>query len=166
LGRREYIIPPYLDINIPMVQGMPFFTVELNGIAPNLRTIAAVISVRNPSGKFAPGQAVPPSNWFTIELNSGLFWVLYSSVPVALSTTGSSVSFPQAVTGYVRIGCIGSTDIVEQLLPFLPTYPTSGDVDYTFTDDHYILNFDFETKGQGELLMMALPHHMDLIQNP
>lgn len=56
---------------------------------------------------------------------------------------------------------------VEQLLDrYKNRYPISGSVDFAFQGDKARINFNWKTKGSGELLMLCLPHHRDILQNP
>ena len=44
--------------------------------------------------------------------------------------------------------------------------PTGGTVSATATGDLGTITFDWQTEGAGPLLMMALPHHMDVLVAP
>lgn len=56
---------------------------------------------------------------------------------------------------------------VEQLLElYKHAYPVSGSVSFAFEGDNARMTFHWKTKGSGELLMLCLPHHRDILQNP
>lgn len=56
---------------------------------------------------------------------------------------------------------------VEQLLErYKNAYPVSGSVSFAFEGDKARMTFNWKTKGSGELLMLCLPHHRDILQNP
>lgn len=56
---------------------------------------------------------------------------------------------------------------VEQLLErYKNAYPVSGSVSFAFEADKARIMFNWKTKGSGELLMLCLPHHRDMLQNP
>lgn len=63
----------------------------------------------------------------------------------------------------MRVGNLGRSDVGESVKPFLGTYPIKATLDYHLTKTDYTMTYDFETNNDGELLMMALPHHMKLI---
>jgi endoglucanase Acf2 len=69
---------------IPLTMGQAFMTVLYHGLTPKITTVAAVIRVKTENGVYNQGQQTDPSNYFTIELNSGDFWVLYVPTKTAL----------------------------------------------------------------------------------
>lgn len=76
-------------------------TVLYHGLTPKLTTVAAVIRVKTETGVYNQGQQTDPSNYFTIELNSGDFWVLYVPTKTALLVQMSGLVFPTAISGFV-----------------------------------------------------------------
>lgn len=66
------------------------------------------------------------------------------------------------------LGRLGSSEVdVESLLErYKDAYPVSGSVSFTTNGDKANITFNWKTKGSGDLLMLCLPHHRDLLLNP
>ena len=56
------------------------------------------------------------------------------------------------------------SDTVAVLDESRDAIPVGGKVSAEVTGDLAKLNFDWETIGSGDLLMLALPHHMDTME--
>ena len=56
------------------------------------------------------------------------------------------------------------SDTVAVLDESRDTIPVGGKVSAEVTGDLAKLNFNWETIGSGDLLMLALPHHMDTME--
>ena len=56
------------------------------------------------------------------------------------------------------------TDIVAVLDESRDAIPVGGKVCAEVSGDLAIMNFDWEIIGSGDLLMLALPHHMDTME--
>ena len=115
------------------------------------------------------------SDTFRITLNSGRDWMLYTASPVTISTTGNEITFSEQFTGYMRLACLGANSADKQSVydEYKDVIPLSGDIDYSFAGDEATLTFSYKTaslgdmeEADGELLMFALPHHMDILQSP
>ena len=56
------------------------------------------------------------------------------------------------------------TDTVAVLDESRDSIPVGGTVSADVTGDLAKMNFEWETIGSGDLLMLALPHHMDTME--
>jgi hypothetical protein len=81
--------------------GMPFLTVLVNNLTPKVTTIAAIMRVKTETGTYNQGQTTEPSNYFTMELNNGDFWMLYVPTKTAINVKVSELKFPTAMTGFI-----------------------------------------------------------------
>ena len=107
-------------------------------------------------------QAVTDSR-FEVQLNNGQTWVLYASSPITLSLSGGALQASGTFTGSLRAALL---DVAGEstLDAHAGRIPTGGTVGATAQSDVGTITFDWETTGAGPLLMMALPHHLDVLQ--
>lgn len=124
------------------------------------------MKAENSEQSYMNGDVTEAAQAFTIFLNTGEYWMVSVDVPVQVKVDGQSLVFQAPIHGAVRVGCLGRTDLSATVRPFLATYPLKATVDYSLTETEYTMTYDYETNNAGELLMMALPHHLKLLQNP
>jgi len=86
--------------------------------------------------------------------------VLYAEHHVHLSVEGSTLTFDAPYDGTLRAAVVTS-DTSDLLDAYAARVPLSGAVHAESHGDHATLTFSFVAKGEGRLLMMALPHHLD-----
>ncbi|KAJ0043668.1 hypothetical protein Pint_18843 [Pistacia integerrima] len=98
----------------------------------------------------------------TIKLNNNQTWVLYSSSPINLSQSGVSSIVAGGFKGIIRIAAVPDSDPQYQSIldRFSSCYPLSGDAVFT---KPFCLEYKFEKKGWGDLLMLAHPLHLKLL---
>ena len=142
-----------------LVRGMPYVTAHYNGLTPRIGTIHAITSLNGGSAS-----ATVTSDRFEIATNSGDTWVVYASSPITLSQQGGALQASGTFTGTLRAAVLtGGGEAV--LDAYADRIPVGGTVDAVATGDLGELTFNWETQGTGSLLMMALPHHMDVLAN-
>lgn len=125
----------------------------LQNVALSISTIHAILDVVPNSSKTK----------FKINLNNGQTWVLYSSTPISLTHDLSTISSDK-FCGIIRIAILPNLDSeFESVLDrFSSCYPVSGHAVFT---KPFCVEYKFEKKGWGDLLMLANPLHLRLLDN-
>ncbi|KAL7612402.1 hypothetical protein Lser_V15G07562 [Lactuca serriola] len=137
-----------------LVRGSPFLTCQvLQNVALSISTIHAILD-------FVPNSS---KTKFKINLNNGQTWVLYSSTPISLTHDLSTISSDK-FCGIIRIAILPNLDSeFESVLDrFSSCYPVSGHAVFT---KPFCVEYKFEKKGWGDLLMLANPLHLRLLDN-
>lgn len=141
----------------PLVRGMPLVTLEFSDLAP--RVTFAASSVARVDGHAVPASL--SSDRYEIELASGDTWLVYVSKESAVHVDERGISFDGKMSGAVRLGLAPSEESKAVLDKHRRRYPTGGKVRARAAADRARLTFAWATRGDGPLLMMALPHHVD-----
>jgi endo-1,3(4)-beta-glucanase len=163
-----------------LVKGSPFLTILFQGSTPLISSPIMHITKME-------SHPIPPSiagSVSIVTLGNYQKWIVYCSDPtVSLVWKNDSITATNPTHGYIRIGILPSVTTVshvDTLLPFLPTYPTGVDMDIQYTTQGKqttaTLQYKFKTQNSlsltsdstksPSLLMLALPHHMEVMTNP
>lgn len=163
---RSHIISSYTDLSVTLdipaanfrfflVRGSPFLTFSVMNNTPiSISTIHAILS-------FETNNSLTK---YTIKLNNNQTWVLYSSSPISLSQNGLSLITSGGFTGIIRIAVLPDYGPYYQSIldRFSACYPVSGDAVFT---KPFCLEYNFQKKGWGDLLMLAHPLHLKLLSS-
>jgi len=148
-------------LTAPIVRGMAYVTGLYEGLRPKISTQHAVLKL---NGKpLVVGESSVGSR-FTLELNSGQTWVLYSSSPITLTPlSGAELCASAPLEGSLRAALLvpGQEELLDA---HASAVPTGGAVSAIARGDEATLSFAWESAGDGELLMMTLPHHRDTLE--
>ena len=108
-----------------------------------------------------------PGTRLEVTLDNGQKWIVYASSDVLFTVIGSSLVAADQFTGSIRVAGYWEEGIVDvaKLDECSGKIPIGGSVSSEVEADMAYMNFNWETVGSGELLMMALPHHLDKITN-
>lgn len=168
----------------PVVRGMPYFTMEYNNLRPLFTTPGtAMLKVNGQTISAGPPIVITNAAKFTIEFAgagpNNQVMVMYASSPITMSFGLNSASASTAYTGYLRMAYVTTMNAdpnfgdMAQRIALLDAYakfvPTGGTVSSNVTADTTVFNFNFNyttNSSSDSLLMMALPHHQDMMQNP
>merc|ERR1711892_948890 len=144
-------------MSAPIVRGMPYATVFYDELTPFITFGDDILSFQ-----FDDSQT-------RLEVQTASqIWILYLSEQIVLTLQGNSFVAFGPFTGYVRaagveIGTPFSTSVLDEHATKIPIGGTiAADVD----DDVATMRFIWEFIGNGDLIMMALPHHVDTLTNP
>jgi endo-1,3(4)-beta-glucanase len=148
------------SMTAPIVRGMPYATMVYEGLTPRIESAHAITSVN----KGAPSPIT--SDRFEITLNNGQTWVLYASSSLSLTWSASGMAASAPFTGVLRMAALSSPSAAAALDAHRTAYPKGGDVLVSVMGDSARIDFAWEKEGDGDLLMMALPHHMDSLASP
>ncbi|KAL9683098.1 hypothetical protein QQ045_014913 [Rhodiola kirilowii] len=144
---------PSTGLKFFLVRGSPYVTFAVDApISITIKTIHAIIS-------FSADQSLTK---YTIKFNNGQTWLLYSSSGIKLSHDLSSITSDIGFSGILRIALLPDSDPGNEsvLDRFASCYPVSGTA--VFSKSH-CLEYVFEKKGWGGLLMLAHPLHLNLL---
>jgi endo-1,3(4)-beta-glucanase len=152
----------------PLVQGMPYVTVDYAGLQPVIlpgsdgvasRTITSV------NGSSVTGNLAAGSR-FQLALSDGTTWIVYASSPVTFNYLPGKVSVNSAFTGTLRVANAPTPADVAVLDAHAGAIPRGGTVEASVACDVASLRFNFATTGTGALLMAAMPHHLARLAAP
>lgn len=150
------------NMTAPLVRGMPFASVRYQQLPPILRTQHGFTSVNGSGvGTSVTGQS------FELALGNGQRWLLTSTSTLTFRVERDVLVNVQPFTGWLRAALLtGPTDraLLEAHAGRIPTgarmtirFEQAGSAE---------LRLEWQTEGQGPLLMMRLPHHAAALQNP
>ncbi|XP_057491532.1 glucan endo-1,3-beta-D-glucosidase ARB_01444-like [Actinidia eriantha] len=143
---------PSSNLKFFLVRGSPYLTcVATSNVSISISTIHAILH-------FSSNSSLTKH---TISLNNNQQWLLYTSSPIQLSHDVSSIN-SGGFLGIIRIAILpDSNPTYEAILDrFSSCYPVSGDAVFT---KPYCLEYNWEKKGWGDLLMLAHPLHLRLL---
>jgi len=148
-------------LTAPIVRGMPYVTGIYEGLRPKLSTQHAVLKFNGMPLVVGKGST---ASRFTLELNNGQTWVLYSSSPLTLTPLNlSQLDASGPFDGSLRAALLvpGQGELLDK---HAARIPTGGEVQASSRGDEATLRFTWETAVTGDLLMMTLPHHRDILE--
>ena len=148
-----------------LVKSSPFVTVVFENTTPIISSgIMKIISVDSRVMKDSQGVQ------YIVTLGNFQKWLVYCSEPVALVWKENTLSSPNPIRGYVRVAVLPLQNFeaaATMLLTYVQKYPIGASVSLTYpTGTTANLNIQYNTVGAGPLLMLALPHHAALMQQP
>ena len=144
----------------PLVRGMPYVSAVYSKLTPVVTFATSPIKTLN--GKTVAGGATSLSaSRLECELANGQTWVVYASKKVEVSVEGAALKFAAAYDGTLR-AAVATAESADTLDTYVSRVPLSGHVQAAAYGARATLSFEFKAEGAGELLMMALPHHLDV----
>eukprot|EP01041_Mallomonas_annulata_P008922 gene8922-18461_t len=148
-----------------LVKGSPFVTVVYEGATPIIS--ANSMQILNVEARVVKGSV---GIQYIITLGNYQKWLVYCSEPVAFIWKDNTLTAPSAIRGMVRVAILPSQNsdtAFNFLLGYIQRYPTGVQVSLTYpTATTMSLNYQYLTQGAGPLLMMALPHQLQVMSNP
>ncbi|XAR51568.1 Glucan endo-1,3-beta-D-glucosidase [Bertholletia excelsa] len=143
---------PSSNLRFFLVRGSPYLTcATTRRVSISVSTIHAILQLSSNSSLTK----------YTIQLNNNQTWLLYSSSPINLSHDISSITSDE-FSGIIRVAVLPGPDPrLERILDrFSCCYPVSGDAELT---KPFCLEYKWDKKGWGDLLLLAHPLHIRLI---
>ncbi|KAJ4912123.1 glycosyl hydrolase family 81 protein [Raphanus sativus] len=164
-SRKTHLISSFSDLSVTLdfpssnlrfflVRGSPFVTCSVSNNSPI--TISTTHAVSSFSGNRS-------STKYTAKLNNNQTWLIYSSSPINLvKNNNSTINSTGGFSGIIRFVVLpDSNQDPEPILDrFSVCYPVSGDADFT---KPFSLEYKWEKRGYGDLLMLAHPLHLNLL---
>lgn len=145
---------PSSNLRCFLVRGSPFLTCAVSrGSCLSISTIHAIISFTSNSSLTK----------YTVKLNNNQTWLIYTSSPIELSHDLSTIR-SNSFSGIIRFALLPESDQgYEAVLDRCSScYPVSGGAVFT---GPYSLEYRWERKGWGDLLMLAHPLHLQMLSN-
>ncbi|KAH7677879.1 endo-1,3(4)-beta-glucanase protein [Dioscorea alata] len=137
-----------------LVRGSPFIT--LSTLASTLLSISTIHAILSFSSN-------PSLTKHRISLNNSQTFLLYSSSPLSLSLSSLSLlSSSSPFSGVLRAAILLDPSHEPLLDRFSSCYPISGHADLS---KPFTLDYKWETKGHGDLLLLAHPLHLRLLDD-
>ncbi|RWW32215.1 hypothetical protein GW17_00003115 [Ensete ventricosum] len=146
-------LPPALRFFL--VRGSPFITCATLGGSAAPFSISSVNAFIDVSANAARTK-------HTLRLNSGQTFLCYSSSPLQLSQQGNSLLTTPDFAGVVRVAFLPDPGLEAVLDQFSACYPVSGEVCF---DRPFCVEYKWEKKGWGDLLLLAHPLHLRLLSS-
>ncbi|WVZ14878.1 hypothetical protein V8G54_012444, partial [Vigna mungo] len=143
---------PSSNLRFFLVRGSPFLTFSVTQPTPlSITTIHAILS-------FSSSDSLTKH---TFHLNNGQTWILYASSPIRLSHGLSEIT-SDAFSGIIRIALLPDSDLKHEAVldRFSSCYPVSGEAVFSRP---FCVEYKWEKKGWGDLLMLAHPLHLQLL---
>ncbi|POM77946.1 Putative endo-1,3-beta-glucanase, partial [Phytophthora palmivora] len=174
------------EFRVYLVRGSPYVTMEYTQSRPVVEAKDGLMITRFKKLKgltLMNGDDVPFAT-FAAELNNGQTWYLYASdkqLKLQLNDNGQ-VTSDDEFTGVLRVALCNDAKVMPFLLESASVYAVGGDVTHSVDpqdSDKALLEFQWNTKSfltfhgkaddvtdeeNNKLLMLALPHHMDVLQ--
>jgi endo-1,3(4)-beta-glucanase len=151
-------------VSSPIAKGSPYMTMKYQDLTPLISTIHAIISV---NGDGAPRSVTATK--FSLQFNNGQNWIIYSSSETTLNFGDGKLQGTGRFSGVLR-ATVALDPADEPILDaHAAAYPISSEVSYTFCGEEKAnVKFHWNTEGgvPADLLMLALPHHMDSLVQP
>ncbi|KAM3577913.1 hypothetical protein VYU27_000018 [Nannochloropsis oceanica] len=176
-----------------LVRGCPYLTVEYYGCHPlvtaaNMITVINGLQYREEATFQAPALT---GSVFEITVISGQQWMLFAEPAITFRwTKDGKLTSISSYTGFLRIAVAPVEGIKPVLVEHWRAYPTGGDVslDYpgggrggegggerggerggeeggSLSEGDMMVTYQWRRKGEGRLLMLALPHHVEILQD-
>jgi endo-1,3(4)-beta-glucanase len=145
-------LPP--SLRFYLVRGSPYVTfTTLSGPTDlSISTVHAILSV-------TPNDSCTK---YTITMNSGQTFLIYSSSPLNLEKSNLSLLTAKGFSGFVRIAVLPDPNYEQILDRFSSCYPVSGEASL---NQPFSIEYKWVKKGWGELLLLAHPLHLKLLSD-
>lgn len=148
------------DLQVPLVRGMPYVTLKYQSRTPTISTIHAINTING----IGDASGSVTDTRFRIELNNGQTWIFYASQSMTLNWSDkTSLTASAPFTGNLRAAVLFGAASETDLDTYSGKIPTGGSVAASSTGDVATITFNWVSEGTGELLMMALPHQLDVL---
>jgi len=146
-------------MQVPMVRGMPYVSAFYSGLKPQVLFPAAV--VKTVEGKQPP--IALHGERFVVVLDNGQTWHVYLETPIDVHVEAGALRLCALYDGVLRVALApeGSEELLDE---HAAVVPVGGNVSAISNGDSVQMLFNWLVQGQGDLVMMALPHHLDVLK--
>lgn len=147
-----------------LVKGAPFVTVAFENATPVLSSsLMKILTVDARVKNNVPGVQ------YIVTLGNFQKWLVYCSEPVVLVWKDNALTSPVPIRGVIRVALLPAQAVEASfttLMMYVQKYPIGMQTTFTYatgastTDKSAVQAISFQTQGTGNLLMLALPHHI------
>ncbi|CAL0308358.1 unnamed protein product [Lupinus luteus] len=160
-GSANHVISSYSDLSVTLdipssnlrfflVRGSPYITASVTKpTILSIKTTSAIESLKQSS-----------STKYILKLKSGQTWIIYSSSRISL-TNGETEIKSNSFSGIIRFASLRSPQHESTLDKYSYSYPVSG---WAWFKKSFNVQYNMETKGKGDLLLLAHPLHLKLLR--
>jgi len=145
-----------------LVKGSPFITVVYEGATPVISS--AQMQFLNVEARLIQGR---PGTRYIVTLGNNQKWLIYCSEGVAFTWKDNSLTAAGPIRGVVRVAFLPTQNAETAfnfLVNYVSRYPTGAQVTMSYPSaNNMILSFQYITQGSGSLLMLAVPHQVQLM---
>ncbi|PNY05362.1 endo-1,3(4)-beta-glucanase 2-like protein [Trifolium pratense] len=162
----KHVISSYSDLSVTLdipstnmsfflVRGSPYLTLSVTKPTPFFISTIHDIIYFSSNDSFTK---------FTIRLNNNQAWILYASIKIKLSHSRTEITSEEAFSGTIRIALLPDSDSKHEAVldRYRFCYPVSGDA---ILREPFCVEYKWEKKGWGDLLMLAHPLHIQLLSD-
>jgi endo-1,3(4)-beta-glucanase len=181
----KYDLDGKSSMEAPLVKGSPFITMLYNGATPlissdlmlflsveqisidsigqGLKSSMSLLSLVGVNSTYSR----PPGTLYMASLGNFQKWLIYCSDPAPLVLSGNTLTGSAKFTGIVRVAFLPAQQVdsaLAVLVAHVSRYPTGGLASSLgLSDSTAGISLKFQATGTGNLLMLALPHHVALM---
>jgi len=165
LGRGQSSYTTYL------VDGSPFVATEYNAARPNLLAgypyyFRSVNDIPYVEGR-PVNRVFEDTTFLTVKISTNATWGIFATEPLTLYwDEAGALHAAEEYTGTVMVAACMEDETCSFLRPFVNAYVVGGEVDMEVDGDTATLIYRYASKGEGEPLMLAAPHHMEYLEAP
>ncbi|KAK7340638.1 hypothetical protein VNO77_21347 [Canavalia gladiata] len=163
VSQQNHVISSYSDFGITLdipssnlrfflARGSPYVTASVtNPTSLSITTPHAIVSFTSSND----------NTKYTVGLNNTQTWLIYTSSPIYLNHATSKIT-SKPFSGIIRVAVLPDSNpkYGEILDKFSPRYPLSGN---GILKGSFRVEYKWESKGSGDLLMLAHPLHVKLL---
>jgi endo-1,3(4)-beta-glucanase len=145
----------------PLVRGTPYVTGIYTTATPFIAAAQGVALTA------VNGAATTPvrGRRFELRFNNGRTWVVYTSEDLDFTWNASGLSAQRAFNGFVRVARAPLGTPTTVLDEHASVVAMGADLGLRVNAGVATVEFTFRTMGAGELLMMAMPHHLPRLRD-
>jgi endo-1,3(4)-beta-glucanase len=147
-------------MSVPLVYGAPYVTAMYAGLTPKISVPGGIKTVNGS----ASGTAT--SARFDMQIGTGQEWIVYTSAPVAATWSANALTFASPFKGWARVARANTAMPAAILDQYAGVVPTGGELRLSVENGTGVVELSWQTQGTGDLLVMALPHHMGHLAKP
>lgn len=145
-----------------LIKGSPFITVIYENATPVISS--PLMRITAVDAKLVQDRI---GTQYIVTLGNYQKWLVYCSEPVILTWKDNSLTAAQPIKGYIRVAILpnqNADNAFNQLINYVQRYPTGATLTFTYpTPTTATMTIQYNTIGGGNLLMLALPHHIPLL---
>lgn len=153
----------------PLVKGSPYVTVLFDNTTPKISSdFMHILSIEEHVSSI-----VTTGSRYIITLGNWQKWLLYTSEKLSFTEVGEgtdSLVANKAFTGYIRLAILplqNTKEAADYYLQYVQRYPLGGTVSISYpTSSESDMTIQFIGAGIGQMLMLCLPHHAELMKFP
>lgn len=141
-----------------LVRGSPYMTFDFADCTPTIGSNAGIMTINGEA--VSSGYSIRGT---TLKLGLGNWqtWMVYISESVTFKMEGTVLKATVPISGIIRIALLPSQVAQTTLDLHAYAYAKGGQMTFEVTRDSLLTRVVWDKAGFGDILMLALPHHID-----